>query len=104
MKQRSTNYCIGQARKIRANRTKEKYAFEELVAEIGACLLMHHFNLKTAATMPNSCSYIKGWLSGLENDSKYIFSAAAQASKAVDLVLTPTRQEAELEEEEVVPF
>ncbi|MFC7774096.1 zincin-like metallopeptidase domain-containing protein [Flavobacterium sp. GCM10027622] len=68
-----------------------KYAFEELVAEIGACFLsatcgfLYYVN-------KNANSYIKGWRQGiiaeLKEDNKGIFKAAALAQKAVDFMLT----------------
>ena len=36
-------------------------------------------------------SYLKHWLDGMANDSKFIFKAAAQASKAVDFLLSFSR-------------
>jgi antirestriction protein ArdC len=68
-----------------------KYAFEELVAEIGACFLsatcgfLYYVN-------KNANAYIKGWRQGiiaeLKEDNKGIFKAAALAQKAVDFMLT----------------
>lgn len=68
-----------------------KYAFGELVAEIGACQLMASLNLPTT-NFNNSAAYIKGWLKGLKNDPKFIFAASAQAGKAVDYILSFSRQ------------
>lgn len=55
------------------------YAFEELIAELGAA-----FCIATLGIV-GDCqheSYIASWLKALKNDKKYIFKAASQASKA----------------------
>ncbi|WP_234498157.1 ArdC family protein [Vibrio maritimus] len=55
------------------------YAFEELVAELGAAFLMADFGITGDVQHE---SYIASWLEVLKNDKRYIFKAAAQASKA----------------------
>jgi antirestriction protein ArdC len=71
------------------------YAFCELVAEIGACYLMGELGLPTGDTLPNSAAYVKGWLQGMFDDHRFIFSASSQASKAADFILSFSRKEAE---------
>lgn len=64
------------------------YEFGELVAELGACFLLTELRVPLADKMlTNSCSYLATWLKTMKNDPKYIFDAAAQASKAVDYLL-----------------
>lgn len=64
------------------------YAFNELVAEIGACILMAELGVPLADKMiEKSKGYVKDWLRHMKNDPKYIFDAATQASKAVDYLL-----------------
>ena len=61
------------------------YAFGELVAEIGACFLLMELGVPLADNMlVNSQSYIANWLKSMGDDPKFIFDAAAQASKAAD--------------------
>ncbi len=80
-------------------------AFGELVAEIGACFLMNELELQTADTFPNSISYVEGWLQAMSDDHRFIFAASAQASKAVDFILSFSRQKEESQEPEVAnPF
>ncbi len=55
------------------------YAFEELVAELGAAFLMAEFNV-TGEVQHDS--YIASWLEILKGDKRFIFKAASQASKA----------------------
>lgn len=62
------------------------YAFEELVAEIGAAFICAR--LGVAGNHINShADYIGSWLRLLKEDKKAIFRAAAQAQSAADLVL-----------------
>ena len=75
-----------------------KYAFGELVAEIGACQMMAQLHLPTT-NFTNSAAYVQGWLKGLQNDSKFIFAAAAQAGKCVDYILSFSREAVEELEE-----
>lgn len=70
------------------------YAFEELIAEIGASFLssnagiLHH-------TLRNGASYIKNWynvlLKILKEDNRFIFKASTQAQKAADFILQPDK-------------
>lgn len=56
------------------------YAFEELVAELGACQVMAALGLD--GEIANHASYIHYWLSVLKEDKCAIFKAAAQAETA----------------------
>ncbi len=70
---------------------KAAYAFEELVAEIGACLLA--VRLGVEPEFDQSAAYIEGWLEALKSDKGLIFKAAAEAQKAVDFVLAAADSE-----------
>jgi antirestriction protein ArdC len=59
----------------------EAYAFEELVAELGAAFSCADLGL-IPATLDNHASYIDSWLKVLKSDKRAIFTAASQASKA----------------------
>ena len=63
----------------------EAYAFEELIAELGAAFMCAEFGL-IGATIENHAFYLDNWLTILKNDKKAIFTAASQASKAADLL------------------
>ncbi|MCI5111611.1 MAG: zincin-like metallopeptidase domain-containing protein [Marivita sp.] len=65
-------------------RDREEYAKEELVAEIGACILCATIGL--TPDFEQSGTYIDGWLNALRNDKRYIFRAASAAQKAVDFI------------------
>ena len=66
---------------------KERYAEEELVAEMGACMMMQYFNLDNKETIDNSQAYVKGWLSRLSDDKSIISSAIRQSNRAVCHIL-----------------
>ena len=61
----------------------ETYAFEELVAELGAAFLCAALDLPTDPRKDHA-PYINSWLKVLKSDKKAIFTAAAKAQQAVD--------------------
>jgi antirestriction protein ArdC len=73
-------------------RASEGYAAGELVAEIGGCFMASELGLPTGESLANHAAYLQGWLTAMENDPKYIFKASAQASKAVDYLLSFSRK------------
>lgn len=76
----------------RLNRVKgqrfgdERYAFEELVAELTSAFLGAHLGLPVDH-IESHASYIKGWAQCLKEHSSAIISAASQAQKACDYIL-----------------
>jgi len=73
----------------------EAYAFEELVAEMGSAFLTDHCGLPGAL---QHASYIESWLHALRNDKRLIFTAASQAQKAADFLLSPLALEPVVEQ------
>jgi antirestriction protein ArdC len=63
---------------------KRDYAFEELVAEIGAC--MAAVKLGLTPEFSQSAAYVQSWAKVLREDKRAIFRAAAQAQAAADFV------------------
>lgn len=61
--------------------SKEDYAFEELVAELGASFLSADLGVKEEVV--NHASYLKEWAEMLKEQSSAIFKAASLAEKAV---------------------
>ncbi|WP_337173565.1 zincin-like metallopeptidase domain-containing protein [Paludisphaera sp.] len=61
----------------------EGYAREELVAELGAAFLCADLSI-TPEPREDHASYLDHWLKVLKGDKRAIFSAAAEAQKAVD--------------------
>ena len=71
----------------------EVYSREELIAEMGASFLCARTGIENR-TFENSVAYIKGWLSVIKKDSKFLIHSATQAQKAADYVLnTESRKE-----------
>lgn len=66
----------------------EEYSKEELVAEIGAAALCNYAGTETPSSFRNSVAYLQSWLRALRNDKKLIVTAAGQAEKAVNYILT----------------
>lgn len=81
-----THWVCGERRlatqKTDANR--EEYAFDELVAEIGAAMLS--VQLGVEPEFDQNAAYIEAWLKALKGDKDLIFKAAAEAQKAVDMI------------------
>ncbi len=65
----------------------EAYAYEELVAEMGAAFLCTHVGIPARL---EHASYIDNWLDALRRDKRLIFTAAGAAQKAADYVLGET--------------
>ncbi|PJB71316.1 MAG: antirestriction protein [Alphaproteobacteria bacterium CG_4_9_14_3_um_filter_47_13] len=63
------------------------YAFEELVAELGAAFLCGATGVESVPREDHS-QYIQNWLKALKSDKKFIFSASSQAQKAVDYLFS----------------
>jgi len=59
------------------------YAFEELVAEMGAAFLCQDYRIKGEL---RHAGYIQNWLKAMRDDSKAIFKASALAQKAADYI------------------
>ncbi|QEE43294.1 DUF1738 domain-containing protein (plasmid) [Rhizobium sp. WL3] len=63
----------------------EAYAFEELVAELGAAFLCADLAL-TPEPGSDHAAYIQSWLKVMKEDKRAIFSAAAHAQRAVEFL------------------
>ena len=64
----------------------DAYAFEELVAELGAAFVVGHLGF-VDATIENHAAYVDTWLRVLKNDKTAIFTASKQACLAYDFIL-----------------
>ena len=67
---------------------RKAYAFEELVAEIGNCMLCAQIGVEPE--FDQSAAYVEGWLEAMKEDSRAIFRAASEAQKAVDYIMERT--------------
>ena len=64
------------------------YSKEELVAEMGAAILLHTLGMATEHTDTNSAAYLQSWLKALKNNKNWIVDAASKADKAATLIRT----------------
>ena len=62
------------------------YAFEELVAELGASFLANHFRIESKPR-EDHIQYLQTWIKGLENHSTMLFKASSLAEKAVQFIV-----------------
>ena len=70
------------------------YAFEELIAELGAAFLAAHLGL-SIEPRPDHAVYIASWLKVLKSDPKAILTAASKAQQAADYLLDLTTKAAQ---------
>ncbi|SMO99930.1 zincin-like metallopeptidase domain-containing protein [Paracoccus laeviglucosivorans] len=64
---------------------RKAYAFEELIAEFGNCMLCSQLGL--TPDFGQSAAYVEGWLRALKDDKRMIFKAATEAQKAADYLI-----------------
>lgn len=67
--------------------SRESYAREELVAEIGSVAIAAKVGLDISKTECLTAAYIKGWADRIKEDPSLLITAAQQAQKATDMVL-----------------
>lgn len=72
-------------RELKGRFDKEAYAFEELIAELGAAMTCAVLQVEGEL---RHASYVESWLKVLKNDSRAIVTAASMASKATDYLLS----------------
>ena len=60
----------------------DAYAKEELVAEIGACMMLASAGVEF--DLPNSAAYLRSWVKALKDDKSLIFKASAKAQAAAN--------------------
>lgn len=67
------------------------YAEGELRAEMAAVFMVAALNIPESESLENHGAYIRSWLEALQNDHKFLFRAAAAASKSADYILSFSR-------------
>ena len=65
------------------------YAFEEIVAELGASFVMGHLGLPCRIERDHA-PYVGHWITALENDERAIHRAASHAQREVDFLVIAT--------------
>ena len=67
------------------------YAEGELRAEMAAVFTMAALDIPDSNNLENHAAYLGSWLEALQNDHKFLFRAAAAASKSADYILAFSR-------------
>ncbi len=62
------------------------YAFEEIIAELGAAFLCSAFRIVNEPRLDHA-AYVSSWLEILDRDKKAIFTAASKAQEAVEYLM-----------------
>lgn len=84
----STGHKSRLGRDLSGSFSKEKYAKEELVAELAAAFLCAEVGVVQAgAPDENHTAYLRSWLKALKDDTRLILTAASKAQKASDRIL-----------------
>jgi antirestriction protein ArdC len=76
--------------KVGETRDQAQYAYEELIAEMGSAFMCASFGI---AVTWRHAEYLKHYLAVLKADEKALFHAAADAQKAVELLLNKQTQQ-----------
>ncbi len=63
------------------SKNRKEYAYEELIAELGAVFLCAEFGIETTPRIDHA-QYLNGWIKALNNDTKILRDASNEAWKA----------------------
>lgn len=77
------------------------YAEGELRAEMAAVFTMAALDIPDSNNLENHAAYVGSWLEALQNDHKFLFRAAAAASKSADYILSFSRPQEEEKDADV---
>lgn len=86
-------------RDMSGNMRTEKYAREELIAEMGAAMLGCMVGIDNTKVIENNAAYLQSWIAALNGDSRLVVTAAGAAQKAVDSIIGKSEEEETSEEE-----
>ncbi len=75
------------------------YAMEELVAEMGSAYLSRFAGI-LPNEIENTVAYLDNWLGVFKKDKRFLITAAGQAQRAVDMVLSSKGEESKEEVDE----
>ena len=79
--------------RLKAKTSRTDYAYEELIAELGACFQSVHFGIEPAEVNADHTKYLNGWLQALKDDKQMIFKASAQANKSITFLESLQKEE-----------
>ena len=84
-----TGHCTRMGREFGVRFGDLAYAFEEIIAELGASFVMSRLGLPSRVERDHA-PYIGHWISVLENDDRAIHRAASHAQRAADFLVIAT--------------
>ena len=76
------------------------YALGELIAELGGVFVCRELDVPASDDLSNHTAYLASWLRGMKGDSRFVFMASAQASKAASYLLSFSRKPEDVPEEQ----
>mgnify|MGYP002521403409 CR=1 FL=1 len=84
----STGHSKRLNRELANRMDKNSYSFEELIAEICSCAIMHDNGFDTPQCDEQSEAYVKGWARALRSDKNMVEKACRAAIKAANYIYT----------------
>jgi antirestriction protein ArdC len=84
------------------SKAEHTYSVGELIAELGACFLAGELGLPLDQSLGNHAAYLQSWLDAMQGDTRFIFRASSQASKAADFILSFSREPEVVEEPAII--
>lgn len=84
------------------SKPENTYALGELIAELGGCYAAGELGLPVAESLDNHAAYLRNWICAMREDSRFLFRATAQASRAADFILSFSRVTQTADEPELV--
>lgn len=66
---------------------KESYSKEELIAELGAAIILSELQIDNSMTQESTAAYCDHWLKALKGHERDLISAASMAQKAVNFLM-----------------
>lgn len=86
--------------RLQWDREANGYAMGELIAELASCYICSELDIPLTESLGNHAAYLQHWIDQMKGDSRYIFRATSQASKAADYLLSFREQPQTVEERE----
>lgn len=84
------------------DRQANGYAMGELIAELASCFICSELDIPLAEMLGNHAAYLQHWIDQMKGDSRFIFRATSQASKAADYLTSFRPQHTEEEQFAIV--
>ena len=67
----------------------ERYAYEELVSEIGSCMMMYNLDIEESEdNIKNHEAYVASWIEDIREKPEALTNAIKEAQKAVDYMMS----------------